>query len=223
MWGRRWLLVRGAGGFAPRAGRSPARLWSSGSGRWRLRRRSLLRGRAGAVSRSRFGASRAGCSASRCRWPCRRRCGWPRPLRCPRRWRGWALSRVVAAAARSCRLRRRLPLALAWAWRRSLPHRPLCVARAGGARLPSRSRVRATARPRRAARPAGAAARRPRCAVVAVGPARRVARSRSPWARGLACPGRAVLIDSIKNKLLFLIKKLIYFYYFVIIYDKDMD
>jgi hypothetical protein len=41
--------------------------------------------------------------------------------------------------------------------------------------------------------------------------------------RGLARPGPAFLIDSIKNKLLFLIKKLIYFYCFVIIYDKDMD
>ncbi len=197
--GRRWRRVRGAGGCGPRAGRSPARLWSSGSGRWRVRRRSLLRGRAGAVSRSRFGASRAGCSASRFRWPCRRRCVCLLPPRSRLPLRGWAVSRVAAAAAGSCRLRRRLPLALACAWRRSLPRRPLCVARAGGARLPPRSRVRAAARPRRAARPAGAATVYPRRAAVAALPlVRRASRSfRSRFSR----PGPAFLATwaAIKN------------------------
>ncbi len=135
-----------------------------------------------------------------------------------------ASGRVGAAGAPAPgRQLRRLSPALAGARWRALPGGALWLAPAGGVPVSPRPAVRPAARPRWPFGPAGAAAHRPRRAVAAVRPARRVARSRSPWVRGLARPGPAVLIDSIKNKLLFLIKKLICFYYFVIIYDKDMD
>ena len=75
--------------------------------------RSPRLGRVGSVFRWRCGGSSTAavpCSGFRCRWPCRRRCGWLRLRRCPLRSRGRGQRRrsefparcggVVAAAGR---------------------------------------------------------------------------------------------------------------------------
>jgi hypothetical protein len=117
-------------------------------------------------------------------------------------------------------------LALARARWRALPRRALFVAGTGRAGLPSRSRVRAAARPRWALRAAGVAARRsPARAFGAVAPVRWPARARAvagaagraapgsvsrralprahsslPWARGFFRPRPAVLGGLGRNK-----------------------
>lgn len=137
--------------------------------------RSPRLGRAGSVFRWRCGGSparRVRCSASRCRWPSRRRCGWLLPRRCPLRlgcavsgwpffWRGGS----AAAAAAGCQ-RRGLSLALAGARLSPRAGGAVQLACAGGAGLPSRPLVRAATRPRWALRSAGAAACRSRRAAV---------------------------------------------------------
>ena len=105
-----WPLGLAGGGCGPRRGRF-RRQWSwSGSRRRRGPPRSPRLGRAGSASRSPCGGSvarRVRSSAFRCRWPYRRCCDWPLPLRCPLRSRGRGRRRrsgfPLGSSRRRCR------------------------------------------------------------------------------------------------------------------------